>query len=367
VAITLADVAREANVSKATASRALNDSPRISAATKRRVRAAVDALGYLAAGPRGATVRTQNIAFLIADPSGSIHESLFFGDVLRGVTDYLEPRGYHAIVSPNDGQADPAGQLPSVLQRVEGLIAGGISLQPGLVRAFATGPVPAVFIGRYLRGRSANAVLPDNEEGGRMATEHLLNLGRRRIAFIGGPLEANAYRDRLAGYHAAHLEAGLEPDDRLVYPTKRSEMGRGGTAALSQLLEHAAAGGPMPDAVFAGDDWIAIDILRALRVRGLGVPSDVAVVGYSDLPLARVAEPPLTTVHVPRQRLGRTAAKLLLELISGEVEGPIQVIVSPHLVVRESTVSVTAASSMGEVTGSGAQLANAANAAEQRS
>jgi LacI family transcriptional regulator len=97
----------------------------------------------------------------------------------------------------------------------------------------------------------------------------------------------------------------------------------------------------LPDAIFAADDWIAIGVLRALRTRGLRVPDDLAVVGYSDIPLAPLADPPLTTVHVPKRRLGRTAAKLLLDLLARAIDGPLQVVVSPSLVVRDSTMAAT--------------------------
>lgn len=334
--VTLEDVARLTGVSKATVSRVLNDDPRISVPTSRRVRAALTSLGYRTNGRGAAPPKTGNIAFLIADPVGSVHEDLFFSEVLRGVAEYLEPRGYHALVSPSDGQLPVSGHLPSVTQRVEGVIAGGVSLQAPLVRALMEPAAPrTVFIGRYLRGKGMNAILPDNEEGGRLATDHLLALGRTRLAFIGGPPDTNVYRDRLAGFRHAHEDASADPARSLVLPVGRTA--QAGLEATLALLERPPAGG-FPDAIFAADDWIATGVLRALRLRGVPVPEHVAVVGYSDIPLAALAEPPLTTVQVPKRRLGRTAAKLLLDLLAGDVDDPIQVLVSPSLVVRDSTV-----------------------------
>lgn len=335
--VTLADVARETGVSAATVSRVLRDDPRISEVTKARVKAALDSLGYSGRG-WGADMRTMSAAFLVADPIGSVHEDLFFNEVLRGVVEHLEPRGYYALASPSKGRPGPRGGLPPVVRRADGVIAGGVSLQSSLVRVLRDGPVPAVFVGRFLRGRGLNSILPDNEEGGRLATEHLLGLGRRSVAFIGGPPKTNIYHDRLAGFRRAFEEAGLRVDERLIRSTQRTP--QGGIDSVLELLDEVASPELMPDAVFAADDWIAVGVLRALRQRGCRVPDDVAVVGYSDIALAPIADPPLTTVHVPKRRLGRISAKLLLDIIEGDIEGPVQIIVSPHLVVRGSTVQL---------------------------
>jgi DNA-binding LacI/PurR family transcriptional regulator len=333
--ITLQDIAKASGVSKATVSRVLNNDPRISERTRVNVREVMGRLGYQLP-QRASALRSGNIAFLVADPSGTIHEDLFFNEVLLGVVEQIEPRGFHALVSPSDGMFHAESGLPPVMSRADGVIAGGAQLGGALVRALIEGPLPAVLIGRYLRGRGMNAVLPDNEEGGRLATEHLLKLGRRRIAFFGGPAASNIYRDRRAGFEQAHEEAGLRWDPALMQLAERTP--QGGLEAMQRLLDLL---GPQqyPDAVFASDDWIAIGALRALRQRGLRIPDDVAVIGYSDIALASIADPPLSTIHVPKRRLGRTAAKLLLDLLDGELEGPVQIVVSPSLVVRESTVA----------------------------
>lgn len=334
MAVTLGDVALATGVSSATVSRVVNGDPRISAGTRRRVEEALESMGYRGVR-RGSPPRAMTAAFLIADPAGSIYEDLFFNEVLRGVAEQLEARGWHALVSPSDGRPGPEDRPPSVIRRADGVIAGGTSMRASLVRVLADAGVPAVFIGRYLRGRELNAVLPDNEEGARLATEHLLDLGRQTPAFIGGPPNTNVYRDRVAGFRRVLTERGLAPDERLVREAERSIPG--GHAAARGLLEATASGGAVPDAIFAADDLIATGVLRAVRQRGLSVPDDVAIVGYSDLAVAAVADPPLSSVHVPKRRLGRTAAKLLLDLIEDKIEGPVQIVVPPHLVVRESS------------------------------
>jgi len=327
-------IARVVGISKSTVSRALNDDRRISAATKMRVRDAALASGYRSLG-RGAASRTWTAALLISDPIGSVEDDLFFSEVVRGISEHMEAQHYHVLVSTSDGELSSSARLPSVVHRADGVIAGGVRLQSSLVRALIDGPVPTVFLGRYLRGRGMNAILPDNQEGGRLATGHLLSLGRKRVAFVGGPLDTNVYRDRLAGYREAFDEAGRPVEERWIHSTERTAAG--GFAKTEQLLDEGARSKDRPDAIFAADDWIAIGVLRALRQRKVRVPDDVAVVGYSDLSLAAIADPPLTTIHVPKRRMGRTAAKLLLDLVRGDVDGPVQLVISPHLVVREST------------------------------
>ena len=334
VTVTMEQIARAAGVSKSTVSRALNDDRRISTATKTRVRDAVLASGYRGVG-RGAASRNWTAALLISDPIGSLEDDLFFSEVVRGIAEQMEAHHYHVLVAASDGDLPPSGRLPSVVNRADGVIAGGVRLQGSLVRALIDGPVPSVFLGRYLRGRGMNAILPDNQEGGRIATGHLLSLGRKRVAFVGGPPDTNVYRDRLAGYREAFEEAGRPIEERWIYSTERTAAG--GFAATERLLDDAGRSKGRPDAIFAADDWIAIGVLRALRQRRARVPDDVAVVGYSDISLAAIADPPLTTIHVPKRRMGRTAAKLLLDLVRGDVDGPVQLVISPHLVEREST------------------------------
>lgn len=334
VSVTLDHIARVAGVSKSTVSRALNDDRRISGATKKRVRDAAVSSGYRGVG-RGAAARSMTAALLISDPIGSVEDDLFFSEVVRGIAEQLETQHYHVLVSTSDGELPPGGRLPSVVHRADGVIAGGVRLQGSLVRALIEGPVPSVFIGRYLRGREMNAILPDNQEGGRIATEHLLSIGRDRVAFLGGPPDTNVYKDRLAGYRQAFDEAGRTVDELRIQATDRTA--QGGFSAAMRLLDQASRANARPDAIFAADDWIALGVLRALRQRHVRVPGDIALVGYSDISLAAIADPPLSTVHVPKRRMGRTAAKLLLDLVRSDVEGPVQLVVSPHLVVREST------------------------------
>lgn len=169
-----------------------------------------------------------------------------------------------------------------------------------------------------------------NVEGGRTATQHLVDLGRRRIAMLNGPLDYGCNRERLEGYRSALQQAGIRFDPRLVANGDFAE--GGGASAMATLLESA----PRLDAVFAANDLMAFGAIRALRNAGRRVPDDVAVVGFDDLPASALTHPPLTTVRQPLYEMGRTAAAMVISAVRGEaIQGRVELPTS--LVVRGSS------------------------------
>lgn len=186
--------------------------------------------------------------------------------------------------------------------------------------------LPVVLGGRPLRGEAMWYVDADNRGGARLATEHLIDTGRRRIAAITGRQDTNVSVARHQGYREAMAVAGLESPG--TEPADFTEAG--GAAAMARLLERC----PDIDAVFAESDNMAAGAVRTLKAAGRTVPGDVAVVGFDDLPIARTTDPALTTVHQPVQALGQEMAKMLLGLMDGERPTPL--LLPTHLVVRES-------------------------------
>ncbi|WP_216326769.1 LacI family DNA-binding transcriptional regulator [Deinococcus aestuarii] len=332
--VTQQDVAEAARVSVSTVCLVLRDDPRISEHTRRRVLQAAQDLGYVARTALHAPGGVHHLGVLIAE--GSAHPSAdhFFGEVLRGVTEEAE-RGGHTVSVAAFGGHD----LPRLVRegRAHGLILGGNPIAEGVLERVRALTIPSVFIGRYPGHLSLNAVLTDNPAGGQLATEHLLGLGRRRVGFISGdPTESFMNDDRLTGYRRALHLAGAQPGP--LWFARGTAMGgvEGGARAVHDLL----GSGADFDALFVAEDHMALGALRALRERGVCVPGDVAVVGYSDIHLAGLSDPPLTTVHVPRRRLGRTAARLLDDLLTGRVEPPLHITLPPRLVVRGSCGAV---------------------------
>jgi DNA-binding LacI/PurR family transcriptional regulator len=170
----------------------------------------------------------------------------------------------------------------------------------------------------------------DNTGGARLAVAHLAGLGRRNIAVIAGPQDMGVGVDRLTGYRDAIVGAGLTPDERLVSYGDFSE--ESGAAAMRSLL----AARPDIDAVFAASDLMAVGAMRVLKETGRRIPVDVAVVGFEDSLLAKQTDPPLTTVHQPVEEMGREMARLLLDLIRGQVQPDVSVTLDTHLVLRSS-------------------------------
>jgi len=334
--VTLAHVARQAQVSISTASRALNASPRISSGTAERVRKAAAELGYhpnLQARALSEQ-RTGNIGLLIANPVGStVQSDEFFLAVLDGASRVIERSGLTLVVSTTDGVYAGSASLPAMVvqHRVDAVIAGGIPMDDAFVRALNRCGLPVVFIGRYLSREYLNTVTPDNVETGRVALEYLLSLGHRKIVVFSGPLEINTFQDRFHGAELAAREAVQPVQVRPLYSRTFDEPG--GYDMMRRLL---ADDGRLPTAVLGLTDWLALGALRALREQGLRVPEDVSVMGLSDIAPAAVSVPPLTTVRVSPMNLGMLAARLVLSLRDGEVEGPVKEVLPPWLIVRSS-------------------------------
>lgn len=323
---TLDMVAQAAGVSPSTVSRILNGTARVSQAKQQAVDAAIQSLGFrpnpVARGLAGG--RTLSIGVLTQTIS-----SPFYGEALHGIEDRLDEAGYIPIfVSGHWQEAEERKALDALMaRRVDGLIVLAGRLSNRSLQAGA-GSVPMVVVGRTMQGPRVHGLSFDNRAGAAMATQHLIDCGHTRIAYIGGePDHADAH-ERLAGYREALDRAGLPFDAALVSPGDYTEAG--GLLAVNRLLD---ARRPFT-AIFAANDQTAIGAALGLYRRNVRVPDDVSLVGFDDLAPARFAIPPLTTVRQPVYEMGFQAAAAMLALLRGE---PAQVTLPPlQLVPRES-------------------------------
>jgi len=333
---TQADVAKLAGVSQATVSYVLSDNAVISVPeeTRGRILAAVDELGYVPNGIARSlrTRRTYMIAAVIPDITNP-----FYPAFERGVQEAAEASGYDLIVFNTGGTAEKERRCVRSLQqgRVDGVVAvffhlKAEDLRPLLERNVALVRLEAVKKGAGGLDLPLDNLYVDNVAASRAAVEHLIGRGHERIGMIagqGGPRQA-----RVRGYHGALAEHGLPPDEALLRDGDFSE--EGGHRAMRSLLE-----GPLPPtAVFAASDVMAVGALVAIREAGLRVPEDVAVVGFDDIPVARLITPPLTTVAQFQENLGVRAAGMLLERLDGKAPERGRSEEMPYeLIVREST------------------------------
>jgi DNA-binding LacI/PurR family transcriptional regulator len=308
---TIRDVAVRAGVSHQTVSRVINDSPRVTKATRERVLTAIRDLSYVPSPMARGLISNQTRSIGVVADDISDH---FFARVVAGAEAEARRRGYYLMIGSVEPDDDEAGYLRLMLERrVEGLILArpSVPLPQADLRAARGAGVPLVAVGSTGL-QDVPVVDVDNRQGGYDATRFLLEQGHRRIATIVGPAGWPSAAARFDGYRQALREVGLAEDPELVEHASGWGL-ESGQAAAAGLLERDLDF----TAVFAHSDLIALGAIRELRDAGLRVPDDVSVVGYDDLPVAGYVEPALTTVHQPMREVGAWAAALVLDELAG--------------------------------------------------
>jgi DNA-binding LacI/PurR family transcriptional regulator len=331
---TIKDVARLAGVSPATASQALNGRPRVHSGTRQRVLEAATKLRYAPNlhGRRLARRRAESIGVVQGENVTTLFSDSFYRVVLGGVLEAVQARGYGLTITPAPGRGGrPADLLRSVGHgAVDGVLVLG-ALEEEWLLALRERRLPIVLVDTWLPGSGVPAVAPDYHAGARLATEHLLGLGHRRVALLGAAVRYPFGRETLDGYREALTAAGIRHDAALVQRTAIAvEAAAEATAGLLSAPDP-------PTALFAVTDAMAIGALMAARAAGRRVPDDLAVVGMDDIELSAYTDPPLTTVRVPKEAMGRLAAERLIALVQGERSAPAMTQVTGELVVRQSS------------------------------
>jgi LacI family transcriptional regulator len=327
---TIQDVAKKAGVAPMTVSRVINQSGYTSPDVRARVQAAVEELGYMPNSlARSLRIRrTNTIALILTDITNP-----FFTTLARGVEDAASKAGYTVIFGNTDESEEKEKHyLDMILQkRVDGILlvpAGGSVLPVEHIRHYHT---PVVVLDRRIPGEVVDVVRCDSEQGAYRLTRLLLDLGHRQIALLNGPAGVSTSEDRAVGYLRGMREAGLAP--QLAYGSFTVESGGAMTRKALKMQ-------PCPTALIAGNNFIAIGALKAIRNAGLEVPDDVALVGFDDLPAAMIIEPFLTVADQPAYEMGCQAAELLFKRLSGEqVDPPHEILLPINLIVRSSSGS----------------------------
>lgn len=333
----ITDLALKLGVSVSTISRALSDHPSISDATKKRVAKAAKELNYhpnhLAAGLRKG--RSNMLGVLVPHIDGH-----FFTMVVKGIETVATKAGFNILIcQSNEDVAHERKNIETLINaQVEGILVS-LSRTTRDFKHFDKATrrdLPLVFFDRILEGRDVNAVLLDDREGAYQTTRHLLAQGCRRIAHFAGPQHLNIYKNRRQGYLDALREHDLPHDEALVFTCDmRLEDGIRGMAQLLKLPQP-------PDAVFSASDITAVGALQVLRQRGLRVPADVALAGFSNELFSSFLEPMLTTVDQRCEQMGQAAVRLLLEILGEKRQNvsPRRVLLQPDLLVRASSLRV---------------------------
>lgn len=335
--VTSEQVARLAGVSRATVSRALNGSARVSEEARKRVQEAILSLGYepdvIAQSLAGQRSRTIALCLFYGEQGAGLSQfgetqHYFYLDMLKDIEQAISAAGYDLLLPAASERKNYVRSLR--MRRVAGVLA--VSLDPAdpRIQAVMQAEIPAIFIDSIGLGQQASYVISDNGEGFRLATEHLLELGHRRIAILPGALVGPIGMERLLGCQRAISSAGLTLDPELVRPSGwNTDDAYQETVTLLQQRHDFTA-------ILAGSDLMAIGVLRALHEHGLRVPDDISVIGFDDVQLCRYTEPPLTTVRQDHVAMAQAAVHQLITMIDTRISVS-PVIVPTSLIVRAST------------------------------
>ncbi len=318
-------------MSHSTVSRALRNSPLVNRETAAAIQRIARERGYTASAvARGLVTRkTLSVGVVvttIADP--------FVGAVVSGIEEAANREGYSVFLA--ESNADPARETSVVRsfaeRRVDGIIVTSSRVGALYTELLSEMGVPIVLVNNQHPGEFVHSVMIDNVAGSRAATEHLIGLGHRRIAYLGDRFGYQSDAERFAGYRKALGRAGIPVAEELVvHGDGKAE------AAMTAMAALLGAAEP-PTAVFCYNDMTALGALRAVRTAGLSVPQDISLAGFDDLFIASYTEPPLTTVRQPMRRMGALAMENLLKLMAGQ-ESADRIKVSAELVIRESTAA----------------------------
>ena len=331
MATTIKDVARDAGVSVATVSRAVNGRSNVTARTREHVMSVVERLRFVpsTAARSMVTRRTHTVGALLPDLHGE-----YFSELIRGIDLAARVRGLHLLVSSSHGDAAEAA---AALRAMQGRVDGLLIMSPHATADFLWGNLsnglPAVLMNTRLGSDPHSSFAVDNRAGACAMVQHLVDRGHRRIAFLAGPESNFEAQERLCGYRTAMAELVPEQAEQVLQGDFTQESGFRAGACIVALSER-------PTAVFASNDMMAIGCLSAFNEAGLRVPRDIALAGFDDIPMSRYLNPPLTTVCVRIAELGGLA----LECLASAIESPRQAAVRhqtlhAELVVRRSTAA----------------------------
>jgi LacI family transcriptional regulator len=324
------DVAREAGVSTATVSHVINKTRAVSEATRQRVLHAIESCSYYpnAHARSLASGRSYTLGLLVSDISNP-----FFPELVMSIETVAFEKGYDVILSNTDYNDERT--LHYVQRLIERKVAGVAlmtsELDRTLIDELARCHVPVVFLDIGSAGVCMSNLMVDYGAGIEEAISHLVNLGHRNIAYVGGPAHLHSAAKRLEAFRHSMVYQLPSEQPLVIYEGDfRLEGGRG--AARKMLGE-----GELPTAVIAANDMMALGVMQECREHGLHVPGDISIVGFDDIAFASLSNPPLTTVRLPRADLGRQAVEALLATITNPEQQGVQINIPTHLVVRDSS------------------------------
>jgi len=333
--VTIKDVAQKAKVSTATVSLVLHNNNRIPDVTRRKVLKAIQDLDYRPSRiARGLVLRqTHNIGFIVTDDH-FLKTEPFYTHIFLGTE--FEARGhkYYILLNTIPSVFNEQNCLPRFVteKNVDGIIIAG-KVPAEIITCLEPYQLPLVFVDYHPANGKHCAVLIDNIEGGKKATDYLIDLGHRRIAFLGGDLDHPSIRDRFHGYKLALEEKKIPLDNKLIITSETMTSREAGAHAAVELLKKSKN----VTAVFACNDAMALGAIQLFKSHGLRIPQDISIIGFDDVEAGITSDPPLTTIHVPKIDIGAQTMKVMVDILEKRVKKSHKVLISVELVVRAST------------------------------
>ncbi len=326
---TIKDVASRAGVAPITVSRVINNKGYVSEEKRQRIKAAILELNYIpnALGPSLRSKRTQTLAVVLSDITNP-----FWTTVARGIEDCANQNGYHLIIGNSDESPEKQNDYLTFLMKkqVDGFLVVPASFSP--LTLLTNHQIPFVVLDRWIPGERVDSVRCDSVGGAYQLTRHLLELGHRRIGLVTGRQDHSTALDRVQGARQAVADAGLDASTLQVY------WGEFTPASGYDNTELLLQADPRPTAIFAGNNFIAIGVMRSLRQHGLDVPGDMSVVSFDDLPTAITIDPFFTVAAQPAYEMGQHATRLLLSRLNGNPSTePKEIVLPVELIVRKSS------------------------------
>ena len=339
--VKIVDVAGEAGVSPTTVSFILNNKGNFLPATKERVREVCKRMGYtpnasaralrMKSNSSESGLRSSNILFISQYKNRVIVDS-FYGDIYKGAQEECKINNYGLLNYTLEGRMESWADLPNVVKDrvVEGVAFGSV-VDSTTIETLRTSAIPVVLVNCYLANLEVDCIVPDDVEGGYQATKHLLDLGAREIYVIVPHSSSTSYPDRISGYKKALQERGRKFAERYIQRLEGSYL------QVGKIIEQMFQIKPKPEAIFATNDGIAEAVLNVLLTKGVKVPEEMMVVGFDDRRIAEELNPPLTTVRMHREQMGKEAIKRLLSIIKEPRQSALKITCPVELVIREST------------------------------
>lgn len=326
--ITIEKLAELTNVSKSTVSKALNDRPDVSPATKRKIQKVAKEYNFMpnAAGKSLKSKVTKNVGVIFTREQHPLSNNPFFSRILEGIEAELAINHYNLVL--NIIQENSVNELPRMIQEksVDGLILIGI-FNDQFIEGVLQSKIHVVQVDPKRDYSSFSQVFIDNEHGAFLATQYLINHGHKNIGFISGELNRLSFQQRLDGYLKALKHYRLASDETLI------ECGgiEDGYDQVKRIIKR-----NRPTAIFVTNDLNALMGYNAIHDAGLRIPEDISVIGFDDIWSAKVAKPPLTTIRVYKEEMGSIGVRTLLKTINGEIDSPVNTIVPVRLIERQS-------------------------------